>query len=166
MPRRFTLKLIPLGSGSAPDASQAFPEGRTARKARRTRKITPTANPALSALTEAQFQRIVRAHLERRGYVVWVFPIMKRTMAGVPDLTFWHPSRPGVLHAWELKRETRYVVSPAQAAAIAHLATVPGIDARIVKPSDWPALRDELEPVTPSPRAAADGEEGENDHAS
>ena len=32
-----------------------------------------------------------------------------------------------------------------QESAIAHLATVPGIDARIVKPSDWPALRDALD---------------------
>lgn len=96
-------------------------------------------------MTEARFQAIVRAYLRHRGYTVWVFPIMKRTMAGVPDLTFWHPFRPGVLHCWELKRERRYVVSPAQAHALEHLATVPGIDARIVRPSDWPRLRDALE---------------------
>ncbi len=114
--------------------------------------------PVFLALSEAQFQRIVRAELTRQGFVVWVFPIMKRTMAGVPDLTFWHPDRPGVLHAWELKRE-RGRIRPEQAVAIAHLATVPGIDARIVRPSEWEALRDGLT-ITPATRAPQIGEEG------
>ena len=97
----------------------------------------------LDALTEAQFQRMVRAYLAACGYVVWTFPIMKRTTAGVPDLTFFHPGRPGRLYCWELKRQ-RGRVRPEQAVAIAHLSTVPGIDARIVRPADWPALREEL----------------------
>lgn len=95
-------------------------------------------------MTEAAFQRTIRTYLKAHGYTVWVFPIMKRTMAGVPDLTFWHVERPGLLWAWELKRETGRV-RPEQTVALAHLATVPGIDARIVRPSEWPQLRDELE---------------------
>ena len=112
---------------------------------RKRRKEASDISPVLLAMTEAQFQRQVREHLRAHGWTVWVFPIMKRTMAGVPDLTFWHPDKPGRIYAWELKRETRYVVSEAQSRAIAHLSTVPGIDARIVRPSEWPRLRDELE---------------------
>lgn len=128
---------VMLGSGTMPKSSLV------ARTSISTRKMATDTSPALLALSEAQFQRIVRAELDRRGFVVWVFPIMKRTMAGVPDLTFWHPARPGHLYAWELKREQGRI-RPEQAVAIAHLATVPGIDARIVRPSQWPALRDEL----------------------
>lgn len=99
-----------------------------------------------AAMTEAELQRSVRTYLTARGYRVWVFPIMKRTMAGVPDLTFWHPAQPGRLYFWELKRE-RGRIRPEQQAALDHLATVPGVDARIVRPSQWPLLRDALEVV-------------------
>lgn len=133
------------------DAIQAARAGeRKAEKApRRTRtgKSGPKAPNPLSvvvkALSEAAFQRQVKAALRQLGYVVWTFPIMKRTVAGVPDLTFWNASRPGRLHFWELKTE-RGKVRPEQVVAIAHLATVPGVDARIVRPSEWPALRDAL----------------------
>ena len=65
-------------------------------------------------------------------------------VAGLPDLLCYHVDRPGVLYCWELKRERRYRVSPKQRAAVAHLQTVPGIDARIVRPSDWATLSKEL----------------------
>lgn len=107
------------------------------------RKVATDTSQVILAMSEAQFQRQVRDALKRAGYIVWVFPIMKRTIAGVPDLTFWHPSKPGRLHFWELKREHGRV-RPEQIVAIAHLATVPGVDARIVRPSEWPALRDAL----------------------
>lgn len=113
------------------------------RTARRATKTLDPLSAAMNAMTEAQFQRDVRTSLKARGYVVWVFPIMKRTVAGVPDLTFWHPNKPGRLYFWELKRE-RGRVRPEQVVAIAHLATVPGVDARIVRPSDWRALSEEL----------------------
>mgnify|MGYP001617671238 CR=1 FL=1 len=100
-------------------------------------------NPALLALSEKAFQRYVRGVLETLGFVVWVVPNMKQTRAGVPDLTFWHPNLPGRLFCWELKSSTGRL-RPAQRDALAHLATVPGMDARIVRPSDWPALRDAL----------------------
>lgn len=96
-----------------------------------------------AAMREAEFQRMVRKTLAALGYVVWVFPIMRRTIAGVPDLTFWHPRRPGRLYFWELKTE-RGRVRPEQSVALAHLATVPGVDARIVRPSDWEGLRNAL----------------------
>ena len=94
-------------------------------------------------MSERQFQKLVVDVLRSLGWVVWVVPNMKLTTAGLPDLLFWHPSWPGVLHAWELKTR-KGAVTPAQRAALAHLATVSGVDARIVRPSDWPALRDGL----------------------
>ena len=107
------------------------------------RKATTDTSPVILAMSEAKFQRQVRESLTKRGYIVWTFPIMKRTTAGVPDLTFWNPRRPGVLHMWELKRE-KGRIRPEQIVAIAHLSTVPGVDARFVRPSEWPALRDAL----------------------
>jgi len=101
---------------------------------------TTTISPVLLAMSEAAFQRQVKATLASLGYVVWTFPIMKRTTAGVPDLTFWHPKRPGRLWFWELKK-ARGRVRPEQQEAIDHLSTVPGVDARIVRPQDWEVLR-------------------------
>lgn len=112
-------------------------------------------SPALMALSERQFQAMLVAGLRERGWTVWVVPNMKLTTAGLPDVLAWHPSRPGVLHAWELKRERDYRVTPAQRAALAHLETVPGIDARIVRPSQWEALRDGM--VDPSDPRAREG---------
>lgn len=130
-----------LGSGTAQHAPERATAGRRRPPAPKT---SPNTSPALSALSEAEFQRIIVAHLRRLGFVVWVVPNMKLTTAGLPDLIFWHPVMPGRLFCWELKREQRAVISPSQQAALAHLQTVPGIDARIVRPSDWPDLRDGL----------------------
>ncbi len=109
-----------------------------------TQSHTDPLSAIYDAMSEAQFQRTVRTHLKQRGFMVWVFPIMKRTMAGVPDLTFWHPERPGLLWCWELKSQ-RGRIRPEQATALKHLASVPGIDARVVRPGDWEWLRDKLE---------------------
>lgn len=123
---------------------------------------TPTAPDALTtiygAMREAELQRSIRTYLKEHGFTVWVFPIMKRTIAGVPDLTFWHADRPGLLWYWELKR-SKGKIRPEQQSALDHLATVPGVDARIVRPEDWPALRDELERVPPSEQGREDGDE-------
>lgn len=96
---------------------------------------------ALSRLTERQFQAIVRTGLEQRGYLVYVFPEMRLTRAGWPDLAFWHPKRPGLFWYWELKRQNG-VVSSEQQRLVDHLVTVPGIDARIVRPADWLVLKE------------------------
>jgi hypothetical protein len=142
-----------LGAREAVAAESVMPLQRSvrARGGSRTQKSaqrsTTTFQDAFRAIqraeTEAQFQRRVRAVLSDLGFIVWVFPIMKRTIAGVPDLTFFHLQRPGRMWFWELKRE-KGRVRPEQALAIAHLSTVPGVDARIVRPSDWEALRDSL----------------------
>lgn len=135
--------------------SQKALEGTPARQqSRRARKTTSSTSLAVQdalrvvrrirALeSEAQFQRRVRRVLDALGFVVWVFPIMKRTIAGVPDLTFWHPSLPGRLFYWELKTE-KGVIRREQRVSIAHLTTVAGVDARIVRPGDWEPLRDAL----------------------
>ncbi len=115
-------------------------------KARRVKRVQTTGlavKSLIAKLSEAQFQRQVKAVLSTLGYVVWTFPIMKRTTAGVPDLTVWHPNKPGRLWFWELKTE-KGRVRPEQVISIAHLSTVPGVDARIVRPADWPALREGL----------------------
>ena len=111
------------------------------------RKSSTDTSPALLALSEREFQRIVRAALEVRGFVVWSFPEMRMTTAGVPDLICWHERLPGLLVVLELKRERGARTTPAQTAALAHLATVPGVDARILRPSGWPALRDWIDSV-------------------
>lgn len=129
-----------LGAGPAPTPPKLVLKGSGAISEPKT---TPDPSPALAALSERQFSAIVRAELERQGFVVWVFPIMKLTAAGVPDLTFWSPMLPGRVFFWELKT-TNGRVSPKQRRALDHLATVPGIDARVLRPADWPRLRDEM----------------------
>ncbi len=111
-----------------------------------------------SRLTERQFQRIVRQGLEDRGFVVTVIPDMRKTTAGWPDLTAWHPKIPGRLWCLELKTMTgRATVK--QALTLRHLAGVSGIVTRLVRPSDWPRLRDEIdEALTDS--GTGDGAEG------
>jgi hypothetical protein len=55
--------------------------------------------------------------------------------AGLPDVIACHPERPWVL-AWELKGE-RGVVSHDQLRWLLSLASVPGVDARVIRPSDY-----------------------------
>lgn len=117
------------------------------------------------SITERQFQAVVRGALERRGWVCWVVPNMKLTTAGLPDILAWHPERPGVLLTWELKT-MRGRITDKQVAAYRALRTVDGIDARIVRPSDWPALLQWLDapapagPATPPGAQTEGGEEG------
>jgi hypothetical protein len=100
----------------------------------------------LLALSEKAFQRMVREGLEQRGYWVFVFPNMKLTRAGWVDLTFLHPANPHRIYFWELKRERDSRVRPEQERLIDALKRIPGavIDARIVKPSDWWLLKEEV----------------------
>lgn len=96
-------------------------------------------------VSERQFQQVVRKALEDRGFTCWVVPNMKLTVAGLPDILAWHPRLPGLLLALELKRERDARITPAQRAALAHLETVPGIDARILRPSGWRRLLEVLD---------------------
>lgn len=111
--------------------------------------------PILAAMSERDFQlRHVVDGLRRRGFVVWTVPDMRRTTAGLPDVLAYHPRIPGLLLAHELKRSSGRLTDK-QRQALRHLQTVPGIDARIVRPQDWPRLRDALDSADPI--AALDG---------
>ena len=113
---------------------------------------TPTKTEGLTTILASMSEKVFQAHvvdgLRQRGYVVFVVPDMRKSEAGWPDLAFWHPHRPGVLHVWELKT-MRGRVTPKQALTLRCLASVPGVDARIVRPGDWAALRDALDAASP-----------------
>lgn len=97
------------------------------------------------SLTERQFQALLVEGLRQRLFTVWMVPNMRLTTAGLPDVLAWTPRLPGLLFCFELKREHDARVTPAQRAALAHLASVEGIVARIVRPSEWPNLRDTID---------------------
>jgi hypothetical protein len=137
---RRTVSNVALGAGSAGGSQRAL----VARTAPNGPESTSTALWARS-FTERQFQALVRGALESRGFVVWVVPNMKLTTAGLPDILAWSPRLPGLLLALELKREHDFRVTPKQRAALAHLETVEGVLARIVRPSEWPGLRDTID---------------------
>ena len=63
----------------------------------------------------------------------------------MPDVWAYHPARPGVLLALELKRERGGRVTDDQRRAIEHLQTVPGVYARVVHPSEWRAILEQLD---------------------
>jgi hypothetical protein len=88
-------------------------------------------------MSEREFQAHVVAGLEHRGYIVWHVTDSRLMRAGLPDILAYHPKRPGHLLVWELKRERGGVVTTEQRAAIEHFRTMDGIDARVVRPSDW-----------------------------
>lgn len=97
----------------------------------------------LDSMSEREFQAMILAGLRQRGWICWTVPNMRQTTAGLPDILAIHV-RHDVLVAWELKTETGRP-TPTQRAVLAVLANVPGIDARIVRPSTWPLLRDALD---------------------
>jgi hypothetical protein len=115
-------------------------------------------SPVFAHMSERQLQAMIRAGLERRNYKILVIPDMRKSRAGWPDLVFWHPARPGRLWCWEAKT-AKGRIRPEQQDVIDHLKTVPGIDARIVRPQDWPALRDDLDVPPPATDGAGRGEE-------
>lgn len=94
------------------------------------------------AMSEREFQAHVVRSLRRRGWLVFVVPDMRKTLAGLPDLLCLHAGR-DVMLAWELKREGGKP-TPIQRAILTILDGIPGVDARIVRPSDWPALSEEV----------------------
>lgn len=96
----------------------------------------PAAAPFL-ALSERAFQAIVVAGLKQRGYIVWTVPDMRKTTRGLPDVIAVHPTRvPRRVLMWELKTQTGRV-RPEQKVALAALADVYGVDARVIRPADW-----------------------------
>lgn len=159
MPRRRQLAVprgMMLGSGSAPpDAQESLLVASTATQARNPTTGTSGASGAherqvdaiyavvLAGMSERRFQAVIVSALRFRGWTVWTVPNMRLTTAGLPDILAVHEGWPMLL-AWEIKTVVgRATVK--QRAALAALGAVPGIDARIVRPSTWPALRDALD---------------------
>lgn len=71
------------------------------------------------------------------GWLVWHDHDSRMNRAGWPDLVLAKPGRP--LCLWELKTE-RGRLRPAQERWLHVLQQVPGIDVRVVRPADWPAV--------------------------
>jgi hypothetical protein len=103
-----------------------------------------TIDDVRDAMAEKAFQagHVVKV-LREHDWIIVTVPDMRMTEAGWPDITAWHPKLSGLLLLWELKVKHRHP-RPAQRRTLQHLATVPGADARVVQPHDWPALRDAL----------------------
>jgi hypothetical protein len=105
--------------------------------------------PWATSLTERQFQAMLVEGLRQRGWTVWTVPNMRLTTAGLPDVLAIHPGW-DLLLAWELKTESGRV-TPAQRESLRILDRIPGIYARVVRPSQWPGLRDWIDSVEREP---------------
>lgn len=98
----------------------------------------------LDAMPEREFQQHVEEALTSRGYLWWHVRDPRLMRAGLPDIIAVHPTRvPRRLILWELKTATGRATQK-QREALAALSNVPGVDARIVRPSDWQTLSEEV----------------------
>ncbi|HEX6786974.1 MAG TPA: hypothetical protein VF076_07235 [Acidimicrobiales bacterium] len=98
-----------------------------------------TIDEVWGAMSERELLRHAREGLDDRGFVVWHVVDSRLLAAGLPDVIAYAPSLPGLLLLWELKTG-RGRLRAAQTRALAHLRSVPGVDARIVRPADLPWL--------------------------
>lgn len=119
----------------------------------RERQVDAIFNVVLAGMSERRFQALIVSALRARGFVVWIVPNMRMTTAGLPDLVCWHPNVPGLILFWEIKTPAGRVTA-SQRRALDHLRTVAGADARVVRPADWPRLRDALDDTSSDPRTA------------
>lgn len=97
----------------------------------------------LAALSEGAFQAQVLRFLKDQRWLTFVFPFMKMTRAGWPDIVALHERYPGRMLALELKK-VGGKPSPAQVVVVGLLAQLPGVYARFLYPNEWPAVRDAL----------------------
>src|SRR5262245_30603180 len=96
---------------------------------------------ALDALvSEADFQAAVLDLARLRGWRCYHTHDSRRSAAGYPDLTLVRGRR---LLFVELKRRGGRP-TPAQAAWLADLAAVPGVEVHLWRPADWPAVESTL----------------------
>lgn len=93
--------------------------------------------PPRPGCSETAFQKLVTDLAEWTGWWWWHDNDPRWNDAGLPDLILVKPGHP--LRLWELKTATGDV-RPAQRALGALLARVPGIDYRVLRPADWPAI--------------------------
>jgi hypothetical protein len=128
------------GHDGALEGSGAAVECQTATECQRA-AVEPV-SALYRALSERELQADVVHGLRQRGFIVWTVPDMRMTTAGLPDVIAVHPDRAPLL-MWELKTE-RGRVRPEQVKALRHLDKIPGIDARVVRPSDWAKLKESI----------------------
>ena len=86
----------------------------------------------LPPMTERELSKQVVAAAKETGWLVYHTFLSKWSKPGFPDLCM---VRDGRLLFWELKSTVGKVTEP-QAEWLAALSEVPGVDARIVRPSD------------------------------
>lgn len=116
--------------------------------------MTSSLDEVYGTMSEHELLRHVREGLDDRGFVVWHVVDSRLVAAGLPDIIAYHAGLPGLVLLWELKTGTGRLRA-AQARALAHLRTVPGIDARVVRPADLPWLLAALDAADPIAALAA-----------
>lgn len=130
-----------LGTGGAlpPERPQASRSG--LRGAKTTTEAPTGAVGPLSAvygaMSEREFQKHVVDALKQRGWLVFVIPDMRRTLAGWPDLICLKSDWDMML-ALELKREKGGRVSAKQREVLTILGHILGVVTRVLRPSEWP----------------------------
>ena len=90
--------------------------------------------------TEAGFQRLVEEYAVLKRWWVHHQPDSRRSTAGLPDLILLRPPR---LVLAELKTASGKV-RPEQAAVMAMLRAVPGVECYLWRPSDWGRIEEVL----------------------
>lgn len=95
---------------------------------------------APAPLTEAQWQERVVDLATWRGWRTFHVYDSRRSTAGWPDLILCRGDR---MLAWELKRDTGRATRQ-QLEWLAALSLIPGVDARVVRPADWPLVQELL----------------------
>lgn len=90
------------------------------------------ADPGAAVLAEAGLLEHIRALARRHGYLVYHTHDARRSEPGFPDLLMTNGRR---LLCWEVKTSTGKLTE-AQARWLALLGSVPGVDARVVRPQD------------------------------
>lgn len=118
------------------------------RKPRKRKTTTDTSGSFQAALLVSMSEKAFQAHvvgaLRARGWIVWTVPDMTRTTAGLPDVIAVHPTRvPRRVLFYELKTQSGRL-RPEQRVVLAALGDVYGVDARVIRPADWPATLEDL----------------------
>ena len=94
--------------------------------------------PLAAAAPEGKLQARLRQLALDTGHLYYHTHNSKRSDPGWPDAAILHREG-GILYAWELKDATG-TVTPAQRTWLEALGKVTRVDARVVRPGDWPLL--------------------------